>query len=176
MDLSEHPWRFCLDAELPFGYADLIVDEALFKPIRIGAFWEHQGYPFDGIGWYRLWVKVPEAIQGKPLTGRKFFLVYGGVAGSTCTWIWRRQVDDNDGIGGYLHGIEGICKHGGKWNKVELGRQSLDDFEQNTMTESFERDVSMIVRPGHEHLFIVRVHNTKGAGGIWRSIRLYAAK
>jgi len=175
-DLSEETWQFLLDAELPFGYTGLKVDDSLFKPIRTAEFWEHQGYPRDGIGWYRLWVKVPKTLHGKDLADRKFLLVYGGVAGSTCTWIWRRQLDPEDGIKGYPHGHAGVEKNGEKWNMVELGRQNLDDYEQKNMTKRFTRDVSMIVRPGLKHLFVVRVHNTKGPGGIWRPIRLYVSK
>ena len=175
-DLSRDTWRFLLDAELPFGYSSLEVDESLFAPVGIGEFWENQGYPFNGIGWYRLWVTVPETLNGRSLANRKFLLVYGGVAGSTCTWIWRRQLDADDGIRGYPHGHAGLTHSGSKWNMVELARENLGDYEQSNMARRFERDVTMIVRPGQRHLIVVRVHNTKGPGGIWRPIKLYVAK
>ena len=175
-DLSRETWQFHLDAELPFGYTGLNADESLFTPILIAEFWENQGHPYDGIGWYRLWVDIPETLNGRRLDDRKFLLAYGGVAGSTCTWIWRRQVGPEYGIKGYPHGHAGVQEQGEKWNYVELGRQNLDDYDQERMAQPFTRDVSMIVRPGLEHLFVVRVHNTKGPGGIWRPIRLYVQK
>jgi hypothetical protein len=46
-----------------------------WKDIRIGAWWESQGYPaLDGWAWYRLWVDVPQTWQG-----RDVFLSFEGV-------------------------------------------------------------------------------------------------
>ncbi|HTL16641.1 MAG TPA: hypothetical protein VL793_05355, partial [Patescibacteria group bacterium] len=40
--------------------------ESDWKDIRIGAWWESQGYPeLDGLAWYRIWVDVPAAWAGK---------------------------------------------------------------------------------------------------------------
>lgn len=37
-----------------------------WKEIRIGAWWESQGYPaLDGWAWYRLWVDIPQRWEGK---------------------------------------------------------------------------------------------------------------
>jgi hypothetical protein len=46
-----------------------------WKEIHIGTWWELQGYPeLDGWGWYRLWVDIPSAWEG-----RDVFLSFEGV-------------------------------------------------------------------------------------------------
>jgi beta-galactosidase/beta-glucuronidase len=46
-----------------------------WKHIRIGAWWESQGYPdLDGWAWYRLWVDIPES-----WSARQVFLSFEGV-------------------------------------------------------------------------------------------------
>lgn len=50
-------------------------DEKEWKDIRIGAWWESQGYAaLDGWAWYRLWVDIPEKWRG-----RDMFLSFEGV-------------------------------------------------------------------------------------------------
>gem|GEM_PF-979353 len=175
-DFGRDTWQFRLDTERPFGFNSPVVDAA-FEPIRIEEFWENQGYPYDGVGWYRLWFDVPPSLaDGTPLTGRRFKLAFGGVGGSVCTWIWRRNNGPDDDIRGYAHGHAAVRKAGVLWNYVELPRQHLNDVQQAHMFEPIELDVSMIVRPGARHLLVVRVQNFSGPGGIWRPLRLYASR
>lgn len=52
-----------------------LIEENLWKDIRIGAWWESQGYPsLDGWAWYRLWVDIPRNWAGKDT-----FLSFEGV-------------------------------------------------------------------------------------------------
>lgn len=174
-DFTAEKWQFHLDPELPMGYVDMKVDDSRFTPIRIGEFWENQGHPYDGIGWYRLWFTVPETLNGRSLAGRRFVLVYGGVAGSACTWIWAEGIDDDDKVSGYPHGTN-YPIDGKMWLRVELYRQNLNDYEQKNMARRFQRDADMIIRPGKRHLMVIRVNNTKGPGGIWKPLKLYVPK
>jgi len=63
-------WQFRLDPNNT-GVRDTWfapgLDEQAWRPIRIAEFWEKQGYPYDGYGWYRLKYKVPAAPKGKRL-------------------------------------------------------------------------------------------------------------
>jgi Glycosyl hydrolases family 2, sugar binding domain/Glycosyl hydrolases family 2 len=58
-------WRFKPDPQnegVAQGWqSPALASEADWKDIRIGAYWESQGYPaLDGWAWYRLWVDIPE--------------------------------------------------------------------------------------------------------------------
>ena len=44
------------------------VDEADWQPGQIGDWWEPQGYPYDGIAWYRVEFNVPAAAKGRDLS------------------------------------------------------------------------------------------------------------
>ena len=174
-DFTKEQWLFHLDSERPMGHVEVKEDESVYRPIRIGEFWENQGHPHDGIGWYRLWFTMPETANGRPVAGRRFVLVYGGVAGSACTWIWAEPIDASDRVEAYPHATKFVVD-GQAWLRVELYRQNLGDHEQKNMAQRFQRDVSMIVRPGRRHLIVIRVHNTRGPGGIWKPLRLYVPK
>lgn len=59
---------------LAFDAQDRGVQERWFAPdydalgwrkVRIGAFWEEQGYDYDGVAWYRVAFTVPEALRGR---------------------------------------------------------------------------------------------------------------
>lgn len=64
-NLVSRTWRFKPDPNaegLEQGWASpKLASDADWKDIRIGAWWESQGYPaLDHWAWYRLWVDVPE--------------------------------------------------------------------------------------------------------------------
>jgi hypothetical protein len=72
-------WRFKPDPQnegLAKGWqSPALASEADWKDIRIGAYWESQGYPdLDGWAWYRLWVDIPEHWQNGEV-----FLSFEGV-------------------------------------------------------------------------------------------------
>jgi hypothetical protein len=72
-------WRFKPDPKndgLSLGWqSPALGSEADWKDIRIGAWWESQGYPdLDGWAWYRLWVDIPKSWEG-----RDVFLSFEGV-------------------------------------------------------------------------------------------------
>lgn len=46
-----------------------------WKPIRVGEFWERQGYRYNGLAWYRVSFVVPKELEGKEV-----WLIFGGVA------------------------------------------------------------------------------------------------
>jgi len=64
-NLVSRTWRFKPDPQnegLARGWeSPALASEADWRDIRIGAYWESQGYPtLDGWAWYRLWVDIPE--------------------------------------------------------------------------------------------------------------------
>ena len=64
-NLVSRTWRFKPDPQdegLAHGWHNpALASEADWKGIRIGSYWESQGYPaLDGWAWYRLWVDIPE--------------------------------------------------------------------------------------------------------------------
>jgi hypothetical protein len=72
-------WRFRPDPQnegLARGWqSPALASEVDWKDIRIGAYWESQGYPaLDGWAWYRLWVDIPEHWKGGEV-----FLSFEGV-------------------------------------------------------------------------------------------------
>ncbi|HWH71142.1 MAG TPA: hypothetical protein VNT26_17275 [Candidatus Sulfotelmatobacter sp.] len=78
-NLVERTWSFHPDRKdegLSRGWQlPGLANETDWKPIRIGAYWESQGYAdLDGWAWYRLWVEIPERWQG-----REVFLSFEGV-------------------------------------------------------------------------------------------------
>ena len=65
-------WRFKPDPQnegLARGWqSPALASEADWKDIRIGAYWESQGYPdLDGWAWYRLWADIPEHWKGSDI-------------------------------------------------------------------------------------------------------------
>ncbi len=78
-NLVNTPWLFKPDPKnegLALGWhSPSLGSEAGWKEIRIGAWWESQGYPdLDGWAWYRLWVPIPAQWQG-----RDVYLSFEGV-------------------------------------------------------------------------------------------------
>lgn len=58
-----------------------------WHPIRVGEFWENQGYQYNGPAFYRVNFKVDEKYRG-----RKVYIVMGGIANKCAihlnTWEW----------------------------------------------------------------------------------------
>ena len=77
-DLPEE-WLFYADeealGEARQGFADIDVDLADWKPIRIGEYIQRQGHRFRGVGWYRCSFRVPKDLEGKNV-----FLLLPGVS------------------------------------------------------------------------------------------------
>ena len=68
-----------------------------WRPIRVGEFWENQGYAYNGAAFYRVSFKVAEKYRG-----RAVFIVMGGVA-NKChvhlnTWDWIYAVYKGGGM------------------------------------------------------------------------------
>lgn len=71
-NLTSRTWQFKPDPRnegLEKGWQQPDLNEGNeWKPIRIGQWWESQGYPdLDGWAWYRLWVDLPETWRGKSI-------------------------------------------------------------------------------------------------------------
>ena len=68
MELPEK-WRFQTDAEFAGEEQRWFAgeyDDSGWKEIRVGEFWEKQGYPdYDSAAWYRVTVKLPADLKGK---------------------------------------------------------------------------------------------------------------
>ena len=77
-DLPEE-WLFYADeealGEARQGFADIEIDLADWKPIRIGEYLQLQGHRFRGVGWYRCSFRVPKDLEGKHV-----FLLFPGVS------------------------------------------------------------------------------------------------
>jgi hypothetical protein len=159
MDLPE-VWAFQFDEEmlgscsgweedfsLPRGGIDFGREKSNWQPVRIGEWWENQGYPYDGMGWYRVTINVPEEVKGK-----KLFLSFGGVSGAFYGWVWNKH------------------------RAGELPSHGRGDREQKSKNERFEREVTDLIYPGEDNLIIVRVYNYQGPGGIWKPVKLVAEK
>ncbi|MFH0963226.1 MAG: hypothetical protein V2A58_04345 [Planctomycetota bacterium] len=102
MDLPIEGWLFKPDRE-DVGVAEewfkLATDTADWKPIKIGEFWERQGFDLDGPGWYRREIDFTNAPAGKRL-----YLHFGAVDESLHLWIDGRYVAT------YNRGMEGWDK------------------------------------------------------------------
>ena len=64
-NLVSRTWRFKPDPQnegVARGWqSPALASDADWKDIRIGTYWESQGYPaLDSWAWYRLWVNIPE--------------------------------------------------------------------------------------------------------------------
>ena len=83
-DLPEE-WLFYADAEslgqTRLDYAKPDTDLSEWRPIRIGEFFQRQGYRFRGIAWYRCSFHVP-----KKLEGSNVYLLFGGVS-TVHVWV-----------------------------------------------------------------------------------------
>jgi len=77
-DLPEE-WLFYPDEEAlggaRQGFADVDVDLADWKPVRIGEYLQRQGHRFRGVGWYRCSFHVPKDLEGKHV-----FLLFPGMS------------------------------------------------------------------------------------------------
>ncbi len=83
-----------------------------WKPIRIGQFWDEQGYDYNGVAWYRRTFNVPSVPAGKSI-----LLSLGAVDESAMVWLNGKQVAHHDvGEGGWEQRIDcdvtGVIKQG----------------------------------------------------------------
>ena len=58
-------------------------------------------------------------------------------------------------------------------NGMPAGRSTAGPSAWNS---AFEVDISKYVRPGRTNELVVRVHNKVGPGGIWKSVKIFAAR
>lgn len=77
-NLVSRPWKFKADPDskgIAEGWQSATTRDTDWKDIRIGNWWEPQGYPaLDGWAWYRLWVDIPAGWNG-----RHVYLSFEGV-------------------------------------------------------------------------------------------------
>ena len=141
MDLPNEGWLFKPD----LGYAgadekwylpETPVDD--WKPIRIGEFWERQGFGYlDGPGWYRREIEFKDVPADK-----KLYLHFGAVDESCHLWI------DGEYVAAYDRGVPG-------WNRP------------------FAIEISGFISSA-KHTLIIRAHDNRRMGGIWRPVALLA--
>jgi hypothetical protein len=95
-------WKFTLDLEgngTELGWAKADFDDSAWKPIQIDKGWDVQEWgKYDGLGWYRLHFKVPEAAKGKRL-----FLTFGAVDEDAYVWLNGKYVGRHFGWGSPFH-------------------------------------------------------------------------
>ena len=146
MQLPEK-WKFKLDPDLVGDkqrwFAD-DHDDSEWKEIRVGEYWEKQGYPdFDGMAWYRLRVNLPSKLSGKQ------------------TELWFGGADETAKV--YVNGkVAGDYDFGpqGWWTPPERRQKP------------FVIDVTPQIKPGRENLIAVRVIDTNKVGGLWKPVKV----
>ncbi|MFO0814412.1 MAG: glycoside hydrolase family 2 TIM barrel-domain containing protein [Gemmatales bacterium] len=151
IDLVTKSWQFMPDGKnegLKLGWEKPGFDDKAWKPIKIGAHWEGQGYPaLDGWAWYRLAVDVPPYPQ--PLSphgkGEQWYLNTEGV-------------DDAYEI--YINGTK-IGSGGDIPNK----KTAFEDRTAHAIPAG-------LLKPGEKNVIAVRVYDWYGAGGIHRPMSL----
>jgi hypothetical protein len=55
-------------------------------------------------------------------------------------------------------------------NGVKVGESTAGPSAWNS---AFEIDISNSIQPGRENILFVRVHNSRGPGGIWKSVKIF---
>ena len=122
-------------------------DDGSWQSIPVGEFWDKAlNTQYAGVGWYRVPFEAPAEAAGKRL-----FLAFGAVDEEA--WV-------------YLNG-----KLVGEHTRAATGKGILELWDERFLVE-----VTEAVQPGQTNLLAVRVFNGKLAGGIWKPIRLIAAK
>ena len=144
-DLPLGGWRFKDDPDkvgVDGGYFKLGYPTTDMATIRIGEFWDRQGYPDLAQGWYRLAYTCPRLS-----TGKRIFLHFEAVDEST--WLY----------------IDG-----------KLAAWYDTAYPDMTWDKPFLLEVTGSLKSQHEHLLVIRVGNTIGAGGIWKPVSLMVEK
>ena len=122
-------------------------DDGAWQTIPVGEFWDKAlNTQYTGVGWYRLRFEAPAQAAEK-----KLFLAFGAVDEEA--WV-------------YLNG-----KLVGQHTRASTGKEILELWN-----ERFLVDVTETMKPGQVNFLTVRVLNGRMAGGIWKPIRLIAAK
>lgn len=145
-------WQFRKDstdrgvAERWFVRSD--ATDTLWDPIVVPAFWDHTHVgPYEGYGWYRTHFEIPAALRGEHL--RIQFEAVDEQA-----WVY---------LNGELVGEHTVASEG-------LGIGHLWDRAFQVVLP-----VHLLKTEGENEL-VVRVHNAHAAGGIWRSVNLWAPR
>lgn len=95
-------WEICFDPEDIGMWSGGIrapggEEKVDWQPIRVGEFWERQGYRYNGAAFYRVNFTVPEQYRG-----RKVYVVMGGLANKCAlhlnTWDWIYGIYRGTGI------------------------------------------------------------------------------
>jgi hypothetical protein len=120
------------------AYADVHLDDARWRPVRIGETWERAGFAgLDGYAWYRVRFQAPAAAPRGPLR-----LALG-------------RVDDADET--FLNGT----RLGATGTMPPDYRQAWQAFRSYAVPAD-------AVRWGGENVLAVRVYDGGGAGGLWQ--------
>jgi len=160
-------WQIWIDREDRGLWS--LMDEVLsehsllpWRPIKVGEFWERQGYQYNGYAWYRTTFQLPKEFEG-----RQIFLVLGAL-GNKC------QVYVNHG-----------------WAAMECLNPAEQDAIQQQVSSS-SPDYTQALRPynigpvvlnlskygklkfGADNLLCIYVINSLGPGGLWKPVWLAA--
>jgi len=162
-------WQIWVDREDRglWSLMDSVLSKESFlpwQPIKVGEFWERQGYPYNGYAWYKTTFELPEEFEG-----RQIFLVLGGLA-NKC------QVYVNRG-----------------WAAMQCLKASDQDAIQQRVSTTV-RDYDEALRPydigpvilnlseygklkfGEDNLLCIYVINSLGPGGLWKPVWLAAGQ
>ena len=144
-------WRLVLDPGLKgeeFGYALPETDDQGWQVVDIDSSWEEQGHPdYDGVGWYRRWIDVPEGWEGSPvrliasgiddeydLYVNGQWMSHKGEYPDRSVWGWKTHTRIDAGLEFGAPNLIAIRVNdwggtGGIWREVVVRREvSLDDY------------------------------------------------
>jgi len=113
LELSQRKWKFRTDPEtegVKAGWADPDYDDAQWRELMTGKSWETQGvteenpaaaikYPntsYNGVGWYRIRLTIPETCAGRPL-----HLIIGSIRGADEVFFNGRTIGKTVETGGW---------------------------------------------------------------------------
>ena len=156
-------WQFRTDPHregVVFRWFDVDADVSDWDAIRTTRVWEIQGYEdeqghgYDGVGWYRTSIELPDGSPSRPTNppdgaDDRVLLNFGGVFGTMHIWINGRFV---------------------------AYRPFDDPWWRNPYNDTFDIDVTGALEWGRTHAIAIRVDNKEGLGGIYQRAFLWASR
>ncbi len=117
-----------------------------WKAIQVPGAWEHTaGEKFDGIGWYRRKLKVPN-----DWAGSRVWLEFKAVAAEAKVWIDGKEVGS----------------HIGGWTSFRLDITDLKQTEEHLLVVRVDEKID---HPTHGFIPQISLH----FGGIWQDVLIY---
>ena len=120
------------------------------RPLRIGEWFQNQGFPYQGASWSRRVFKIPASAKGRELT-----LAFGGVRGDFVFMY-------SDALASKLHG---------NW-QMDCGPEDW----KKPLIFGPDHPITKGLAAGEKNMISVYILNWDGPGGFYESIKLFAKK